>query len=91
MKFLNNQSFTRTPSVLSSTIDEETVMMSMERGMYYNLNPIGSSIWAMLETPHTFDQIVEKLLDEYDVDRATCESETAEFLESLMERDLVSV
>ena len=90
MNFTTTQPITRTPSVLSSAIDDEIVMMSMEQGMYYNLNPMGSAIWAMLETPHTFNEIIEKLMDEYDVDKATCEAETTEFLESLAERNLIT-
>ena len=85
-----NQKISRTPSVLSSSIDDETVMMSIEQGMYYNLNPIASAIWAMLETPHTFDQITEKLMEEYDVDQPTCQTETAEFLQALAKRKLIT-
>ena len=91
MNFSITQSITRTPSVLSSQIEDEVVMMSLEEGMYYNLNALGSSVWTMLETPHTLNQIVEKLMAEYEVDKTTCLTQTKAFLESLAERNLIAV
>jgi len=34
--------------VLSSKIDEEVVLMSIEAGYYFTLDPIGSRIWELL-------------------------------------------
>ena len=81
--------FNRKTHILSSSIDDEVVMMSSERGMYYNLNPIGSRIWELLDTPQTQESLCAQLMDEYDVDEATCQQETAEFLKSLAERGLI--
>jgi hypothetical protein len=84
-----NQPIVRNSAILSSTIDDETVMMSMEKGMYYNLNPVASTIWQLLESPQTLDSLCEKLMQEYEVDETTCRQETIELLESLNERNLI--
>ena len=78
-------------AILSSTIDDEVVMMSSEKGMYYNLNPIGSRIWELLETPQTIESLCAQLMDEYYVDEATCKQETEEFIQSLSERGLIEM
>lgn len=74
---------------LTSHIDDEVVMMSSEKGMYYNLNPIGSRIWELLDTPQSLESLCAQLMEEYDVDEATCKQETEEFIQSLLERGLV--
>ena len=38
----------RNPEMVSSDMDGETVMMSMENGEYYGLDPIGSRIWELI-------------------------------------------
>ncbi len=83
--------FIKSTQILSSTIDDEVVMMSSEKGMYYNLNPIGSRIWELLETPQTIESLCTQLMDEYDVDEATCKQETEEFIQSLAERGLIEM
>ena len=83
--------FIKSTQILSSTIDDEVVMMSSEKGMYYNLNPIGSRIWELLETPQTIDSLCAQLIDDYDVDEATCKQETEEFIQSLSERGLIEM
>lgn len=83
--------FTKPTQILSSTIDDEVVMMSSEKGMYYNLNPVGSRIWELLDTPQTLESLCTQLLDEYDVDEATCKQETEEFITSLKERGLIEI
>lgn len=81
--------FTKSTQILTSLIDDEVVMMSSEKGMYYNLNPIGSRIWELLDTPQTIDSLCAQLMDEYEVDEATCRQETEDFLKSLAQRGLI--
>jgi Coenzyme PQQ synthesis protein D (PqqD) len=82
---------TKNKSILSSTLDDEVVMMSSEQGMYYNLDPIGSRIWELLDAPQTLESLCAQLLEEYDIDQATCQQETEEFLLSLTERGLIQM
>jgi hypothetical protein len=86
-----SSSFVKCTSILSSTLDNEVVMMSSEKGMYYNLDPIGSRIWALLDVPQTLESLCAQLMAEYDIDQATCQQETAEFLQSLAQRGLVQM
>jgi len=74
---------------MQARLDDELVMMSVERGSYYGLDPVGSKIWELLEEPLTVSELVSKLVDIYDVDQSVCERETIEFLESMQDEKLV--
>ncbi len=75
--------------MLFSHIDDEVVMMSMETGEYYGLNPIASRIWELLETPRTFGQLTNLLMQEFDIDEVTCQHDVSTFLKQLIEKKLV--
>lgn len=66
-------------------------MMSLEQGNYYGLDPVGAHIWELLSEPLTVNELVEKLLTTYAVDRAVCERETLAFLNRLLEEKLVVI
>ena len=47
------------------------------------LNPVGSVIYAMLDGEHTVQQIVDRIVDEFDVTPDQALTDTDEFLDSL--------
>ena len=76
--------------VLSSKIDEEVVLMSIEAGYYFTLDPIGSRIWKLLsEKPYTLEGLVQALLEEYEVDEATCRADVQAFIDEMSEKNLI--
>ncbi|MGR9072521.1 MAG: lasso peptide biosynthesis PqqD family chaperone [Gammaproteobacteria bacterium] len=79
----------RNEELISSEIDGETVMMSLEQGKYYGLDVVGSRVWDLLSTPQTLNDIVDALLIEFDVDRETCESDVSEFVERMLKNKLL--
>jgi len=92
MSILANNSFIRrNPELVSSNLDGETVMMSIENGEYFGLDPVGSRIWELLETPLTVANLVDILVDEFEVSREECEVDTIEFLNQLLDKQLLVV
>ncbi len=69
----------------------EKVMVDFEQGKYFMLKGVGNDIWDMLIDDITVEQIVNRLLQEYDIDQETCEKETMEFLEGLEKIDIISI
>ena len=58
----------QTDDIVASEIDGETVMMSIENGQYYGLDLIGSHIRELIKTPIKVSDLVDTLLEQYDVD-----------------------
>ena len=78
-------------SVLMSQIDDEVVLMSIEKGYYFNLDEVGSSIWNRLkDNPQSISQICSGLMKEYEVDEQTCFQETTDFFEELLQFNLIN-
>jgi len=76
---------------LSSEIDGEVVMLSIENSEYYGMDKVGSHIWQLIEKPISLKQLIGILLDEYEVAEEQCTEDTVKFIEQLMEKELVEI
>ncbi|HEX8291584.1 MAG TPA: PqqD family peptide modification chaperone [Pyrinomonadaceae bacterium] len=77
------------PKVTSEIIDGEAIMINLESGSYYNLNPAGTDIWDGVEKGLTFSGIVAALARRYDCERPALEKSVLALLEQLKEEDLI--
>jgi hypothetical protein len=82
---------TQTKELVSSDLDGETVLLSIETGKYYNMDPIGSRIWELIKDPMSVSDLIDILLGEFEVDRQQCEAEVLAFLNKLAEDNLIQV
>lgn len=79
----------RDPDQEFSMIDDEVVMLSLKNGEYYALNSVASRIWEIIEERKTVDQITEILMEEFEVDHATCLHDTLECLADFRQKELI--
>ena len=77
--------------VVVSQLDDEIVMMSIEKGAYYGLDEIGSRVWELLAAPRTVSEICDTLVQEYDVAREQCEQDMQEWFTELAGEDLIRI
>lgn len=80
----------RADNIISSEIDGELVMMSIEHGSYYCMNDIASHIWDLIETPCRVGALVDTLMGEFEVDRATCETDVLNFFRNLQKSSVLN-
>ena len=73
----------RAEDIMASPVDKELVMMSLERGMYYSLDPIGADIWERLAQPVAVADLCSQLMQKYEVDRETCEADVLAVLNDM--------
>jgi hypothetical protein len=76
---------------LSSMLENEIVMMDTQNGAYIGLNDVSSTIWNYLENELTAGELVDRLLDDYDVNRTDCELQTLECLNKMESQGIISV
>lgn len=66
----------------------QTLMMSLAAGKYFAVSETAARIWELIAEPRTRAEIVDALLAEYEIDRATCAAETDAFLDMLITEGL---
>lgn len=81
----------RIVDVLDAEIDDQSVMMDIERGSYFGLNKTGTRIWALLAEPMVIGELCDRLTEEFEVPREQCERQVFDFLGSLLDRGLLQV
>jgi hypothetical protein len=55
----------------------------------YGLDDVGARIWRLLQASLTVDEIVDRLVMEYDVDRARCREDVLALLQDMESEALV--
>ena len=76
---------------VSARLDDEAIVLSLDEGMYYGMDAVGSRIWELLQEPRTVVQIRDTITHEYDVDEATCERDLLAFLRDLETKGLLEI
>ncbi len=81
----------RNPEIIHSAMDDEVVMMSVDQGLFFGVDKIGTHIWNLLETPAKVDGLIEKLVTHYDVDPELCKNDTLLFLNDMLVKKVILV
>jgi hypothetical protein len=78
-------------NVVSCDLDGEAAILNMDDGVYYGLDPIGAKIWNFIQKPILIDDVVELILNEYDVEPEHCREDILELIVELMNNGLVEI
>ena len=78
-------------SQVSANLQGETVILGLEKAMYYNTDDVGSLVWEMLASPTRVSMIRDAILAEFDVDPEICERDLLDFLGQLEAENLLRV
>jgi hypothetical protein len=81
----------RSEDFITSTVDDDLVMMSLEKGIYYGLDAIGSQIWENIAEPISVNALCHKLTDQFEVDEAQCQTDVLAFLHELLNEEMIHV
>ena len=76
---------------VSTVVDCETVLMNVGNGKYFQLDDIGTRFWALIETPTAIGAVCDQLLQEFDVDRDTCEADVLRLVDRLVANNMARV
>lgn len=77
--------------VIQSSVGDEVVMLDVESGYYFGLNSVASVIWDMMKEKIELNTLVENLIKEFDVDKATCELDTLELLQEMKGKKIIRI
>ena len=76
---------------ISSDLAGEAIILELDAGMYYGLDPIGTRIWNLIQEPISLTSLRDTLLAEYEVDRERCERGIMKLLKELEANRLIRI
>jgi len=84
----DDRRFVRNKNFIFRQIVEEMVLVPIRQNVadldsIYTLNELGVFIWERLETPTSAAELQEDILEDFDVDAATVQSDLTIFMEEL--------
>ncbi|NBB22957.1 PqqD family peptide modification chaperone [Runella sp. CRIBMP] len=83
--------FIRNNETISGQLNDDLVMVDIEKGSYFSLNSVATRIWELLENPLSSESLYEVLMAEYEVSPEQCRTEVNEYLEKMKELGLIQV
>jgi len=75
------------------TLGNEEAILNLDTGNYIFINEVGTCIWSMIKEKKliTQNEIVDRLSNEYDVTRETCEKEVMDFINMNVELGILMI
>lgn len=79
------------PQVRARMVGEETVLLHLESGIYFGLDPVGARAWQLIQAGKSLSEACDAIIQEYDVSRQVLEQDVLALARDLVDKKLVSV
>jgi hypothetical protein len=86
----NNSAMKVARGVRETANQDGAVLLDIEQGLCFSLNPIGTRIWEMVKDGHSIVEITDALQQEYHLPRSQLVGDVSDFLKQLEEMRLIS-
>jgi len=77
--------------VLSKEIDGETVVLNLESGVYFGLDPVATDMWRGLQIGAPLNEVASALETSYEVEPAVLRADLLQLVNELVAKGLVKV
>ena len=91
MELSLGQSVVAAPDVVSRELEGEAVLLNLETGIYFGLDPVGTRVWQLVQAPTPLGAVCDAMEREFDVERAVLERDVLALVERLREKGLVQL
>jgi len=80
---------TRVSNLHAVDMDEEIVLINIERGMYYGMEKSARLIWEIIEESIQFNELCNRLAIRYNISHAMIEADVRSFIEDMVNSGIV--
>ncbi len=77
------------PGVRETAGEDGAVLLDIEQGVCFSINPVGLKIWEMLKRQYSIQQMAESLERDFQVPRPQLVADVQEFLTQLETKQLI--
>lgn len=88
-KIFNHQGFKVADDILCRQVENEAILLHITGGMYYSLNETSVLFWEALQNQEPFEPVVDKITNEYEVERSQVLRDLQVFIEDLLKYRLI--
>jgi len=81
--------FKRNNETISGKLQDEQVLLDIDKGKYFSLNPIATRIWEILSDPKDLEELCVELTAIYDVPLEQCKKETQQYLDEMIKLGMI--
>ena len=86
-----NKKVTFADTVFAQEVDGEMVLLDMNSENYFGLDAVGADIWQAMQEKETLQEVLDVLLEQYDVEEEVLKRDLLTFVGKLLENGLVEV
>jgi hypothetical protein len=79
----------KNPSITSSKLDNETILLNIDTGDYYTLNSTGAEIWALLDSALPVGEIIDVVAAKFSISKEKSKDDVSALLNTLAEEHLI--
>lgn len=76
-------------SISARTIGDETIVLSLPSSRYFTITGVGTRLFELLAEDRSLDELVETIVDEYEVDPATARRDIEAFVGRLRDAEFL--
>ncbi len=76
---------------LVAELSGEMVILHMEKGVYYGLDKLGTRVWSLIQEHRTIDELVQTILNEYEVEPEQAERDLVALVQDLATNGLAEI
>lgn len=86
---VSQRRFAVAESVVAAELDRETVLLDIESGIYFGLDEVGTEIWRLIEAGRDEQEILDELVDAFEVEPDVLRGDVRRFVDRLLEKRLI--
>ena len=74
-----------------TTLGNESVVLELQGSTYFGINDVGTTVWKFLQQPRQVTEVINHIVEHYEVSADLAEAEILSFLQELVDKGLAVV
>jgi hypothetical protein len=79
------------PHQVYTTLGNESVVLELQGSTYFGINDVGTTVWKFLQQPRQVTEVINHIVEHYEVSADLAEAEILSFLQELVDKGLAVV
>lgn len=82
---------TRDPDAAWRIFEDGAVIVTPQESVMHSLNPVGTRIWELADGTLTVNEILDVIVEEFEVERESAEQDVLQFCRALADKGMLAI